>query len=66
MLKQELKQDLDKENDNLYKKVVLNKMYRDEDKTPQVENWSIVTDQIKYMYHDERAPHRLDLLPLDY
>ena len=43
-LKQELEQDLDKENDNPYKKVVLNKVYRDEDKTPQVENWSIFTD----------------------
>ena len=54
-LKQELEQDLDKEDDNPYKKVVLNKVYRDEDKTPQVENWSIFTDQIKYMHHDERT-----------
>ena len=30
-LKQELEQDLDKENDNPYKRVVLNKVYRDED-----------------------------------
>ena len=41
-------------------------MYRDEDKTPQAENWSIFTDQIKYVHHDERALHRLDLLPLNY
>ena len=47
MLKQELEQDLDREDGNPYKKVVLNKVYRDEDKTPQVENWSIFTDQIK-------------------
>ena len=46
-LKQELEQDLGKKNDNPYKKVVLNKVYSDEDKTPQVENWSIFTDQIK-------------------
>ena len=65
-LKQELEQYLDKENDNPYKKVVLNKVYRDEDKTPQAEKWSIFTDQIKYVHHDERAIHRLDLLPLDY
>ena len=32
-LKQELEQDLDKENDNPYKKVVLNKVYRGENKT---------------------------------
>ena len=35
-LKQELEADLDKKHDNPYKKVVLNKVYRDEDKTPQV------------------------------
>ena len=34
-LKQE--QDLDRKDDNPYKKVVLNKVYRDKDKTPQVE-----------------------------
>ena len=38
MLKQELEQDLDREDNNPYKKVVLNKVYRNEDKTPQVEN----------------------------
>ena len=41
-------------------------MYRDKGKIPQVENWAIFTDQIKYIHHDERAPHRLDLHPLDY
>ena len=65
ILKQELEQDLDKENNNPYKRVVLNKVYRDEDKTIQAENWSIVTNKIKYLHHDERALHRLDLLPLD-
>ena len=45
--------------------MVLNKVYRDEDKTPLVENWSIFTDQIKNIHHDQRAQHRLDLHPLD-
>ena len=66
MLKQGLEPDLDREDNNPYKKVVLNKVYRDEVKTPQLENRSIFTDQIKYVHHDERAPHRLNLLPLDY
>ena len=65
-LKKELEQDLDREDDNPYKKVVLNQAYRDEDKTPQVENWSIFTDKIKCIHQDERTPHRLDLHPLDY
>ena len=65
-LKQELEQDLDRKDDNPYKKVVLNKVYKDDDKTLQLENWSIFTDQIKYMHHEERTPHRLDLCTLDY
>ena len=39
-LKKELEQDLDREDDNPYKKVVLNKVYREESKTPQFEDWS--------------------------
>ena len=66
MLKQELKKDFDREDSYPYKKVVLNKVYRDENKTLQVENWSKFTDQIKYIHHNERDPHRLDLHPLDY
>ena len=65
-MKLELEQDLEKEDDNPYKKVVLNKVYREEDKTPQVENWSIFTERIKYVHHDDGTPHRLDLNTLDY
>ena len=65
-MKHEIEQNLDKENDNPYKKVILNKVYRDEDKTLQMENWSIFTDKIKYVHHDEKTPHRLDLNTLDY
>ena len=65
-LKQELEQDLDRKDNNPYKKVVLNKVYRDEDKTLQGENWSIFTDKIKFVYYDERTPHRLDLHILEY
>ena len=65
-MKNELEQDLDREDDNPYKRVILNKVYKDEDKTPQMENWSIFTDKIKYVQHDEKAPHRLDLSTLDY
>ena len=61
-LKQELVQELDRDDDNPYNRVVWNKVYRDEDKTLQVEDWSIFTDLIKYVHHDERALHRLDLL----
>ena len=60
-MKHEVEQDLDREDDNPYKRVILNKVYKDEDKTPQMENWSIFTDKIKYIQYDEKTPHRLDL-----
>ena len=31
-----------------------------------MENWSIFSDNVRYVQHDERTPHRLDLNPLDY
>ena len=46
--------------------MVLNKVYKDKDKTPQMENWSTFTDKIKYVHHDEKTPHRLDLSTLYY
>ena len=33
-MKNELKQEIDREDDNPYKRVILNKVYREEDKTP--------------------------------
>ena len=65
-LKKQLDQDLDREDDNHYKRVELNKVYREECNTPQVEDWSIFTDKIKYIHHDERTEHRLELKTLDY
>ena len=64
-LKKELEQDLDREDDNPYKKVILNKVYK-ENQSPQIEDWSIFTDQIKYIQHDQRTKHRLDLKTVDY
>ena len=54
-LQKELKQEIDIEDDNPYKRMVLNKRYREENKTPQIEDWSIFTHQIKYSQHDERT-----------
>ena len=65
-LQKDLRQELDKEDDNLYKKVVLNKVYREANKTSKIEDWSIFTDQIKYIQHDERTKHRFDLKTVDY
>ena len=55
-------------NENPYQKVVLNKLYKEENKTTQMENWSILNDNVRYVQHDERSktPHSLDISTLDY
>ena len=55
-MKNETEQDLDREDDNPYKKVILNKVYKDKDKMPQIENWSIFNDNVRYVQHDEKDP----------
>ena len=57
---------MNREDDNSYKRVILNKVYKDEDKTPQMENWSIFSDNVRYVQHDKKTPHRLGLNTLDY
>ena len=59
-MKNEIEQDIDREDDNPYKRVILNKVYKEEDKTPQMENWSIFSDNVRYLQHDEKTPHKLD------
>ena len=65
-MKHEIEQELDKNDDNPYKRVVLNKVYTEEYKTLQMENWSIFIDNVRYVQHDEKTPHKLDLNTLDY
>ena len=66
-MKNEIEQDLDREDDNPYKRVILNKVYKDEDKIPQMENWSIFSENVRYVqYNDKKTPHRSDLHTLDY
>ena len=65
-MKHELEQERDREDDNPYKRVILNKVYKEEDKTPQMENWSIFSNNVRYVQHDEKTPHKLDPNTLDY
>ena len=73
-MKQEIEQETvaktetNRENDNPYQKVVLNKVYQDEKETMQMENCSILSNNIRYIQHDEisKTPHRLDINTLDY
>ena len=65
-MKHEIEQEIDREDDDPYKRVILNKVYKEEDKIPQMENWSIISDNARYLQHDEKTPHKLDLNTLDY
>ena len=56
------------ENENLYQKIVLNNVYKKENKMAYMENWSILSDNIRYVNHDERSKttQKLDMKTLDY
>ena len=53
-------------DDNPYKKVVLNKVFREEDKSPEMRNWSIFSDNVRYIQHEQKTPPVLDIDTLDY
>ena len=54
------------QDDNPYKKVVLNKVFRDEDKSPEMRNWSIFSDNVRYIQHEQKTSHKLNINTLDY
>ena len=54
------------QGDNPYKKVVLNKVFREEDKSPEKRNWSIFSDNVRYVQHQQKTPPELDIDTLDY
>ena len=57
-----------RENENLYKRIILNDVYEHENKMVYIENWSILCDNIRYVNHDEgsKTTCRLDVKTLDY
>ena len=54
------------QDDNPYKKVVLNKVFKEKDKSPEMRNWSIFSDNVKYVQHDQATPQNLNIDTLDY
>ena len=54
------------QDDNPYKKVVLNKVYREEDKSPEMRNRSIFSDNVRYIQHEQKTPPNLNIDTLDY
>ena len=54
------------QDDNPYKKVILNKVFKEEDKSPELRNWSIFSDNVRYVQHDQVTPQNLNIDTLDY
>ena len=54
------------QDDNPYKKVVLNKVFKEEDKSPEMRNWSFFSDNVRYIQHDQVTPQNLNIDTLDY
>ena len=54
------------QGDNPYKKVVLNKVFKEEDKSPEMRNWSIFSGTVRYVQHDQVTPQNLNVDTLDY
>ena len=52
--------------DNPYTKIVLNKVFREEDKSPEMRNWSIFSGNVRYIQHEQKSPQNLNIDTLDY
>ena len=54
------------QDDNPYKRVVLNNVYKEPDKSPEMQSWSIFSDNVRYIQHDKMTSQDLDIDTLDY
>ena len=54
------------QDDNHYKRVVLNNIYKIPEKCPEMKNWSIFSDNFRYIQHDKMTTQNLDFDTLDY
>ena len=53
-IEQEKLTEIDREDENSYKRVILNKVYKEEDKMMQMEKWSILSNNVRYIQHDKK------------
>ena len=53
-------------DDNPYKKVVLNNVFKEKDESPEMRNWSIFSDNVRYIQHDQATSQNLNFDTLDY
>ena len=53
------------QDDNPYKKVVLNNVFKEKDESLEMRNWSIFSDNVRYIQHDQATPQNLNVDTLD-
>ena len=53
-------------DDNPYKRVVLNNIYKEPEKSPKMKSWSRFSDNVRYIQHDKMTTQNLDIDTLDY
>ena len=54
------------QDDNPYKRVVLNNIYKIPEKCLEMKNWSIFSDNVRYIQHDKITTQNLNIDTLDY
>ena len=54
------------QDDKPYKRVVLNNIYKIPEKCPEMKNWSIFSDNVRYVQHDQITAQNLNFDTLDY
>ena len=68
MKEKSIKTELDDSCDNAYQKAILNKINKEEKVSTQMEDWSIMSDHVKYVKHDDGLEtfHKLNVNILNY
>ena len=54
------------QDNNPYKKVVPNNVFKEKHKSQEMRDWSIFSDNIRYVQHDQATPQNLNTDTLDY
>ena len=54
------------QDDNSYKRVVLNNVYKEPEKSPDMKCWSIFSYNVRYIQHDQMTSQNLNIDTLDY
>ena len=54
------------QDNNPYKRVVLNNVFKEPDKSPEMKSWSIFSGNVRYIQHDQMTSQNLNIDTLDY